>query len=67
MHRHAFYPRRDRQRCTLRHVMPLNYGVSLLPAYTRYSSRFRANTVNYSREPGNRTQDPLLRSRTYNS
>ncbi|KAF9805072.1 hypothetical protein SFRURICE_010255 [Spodoptera frugiperda] len=23
MQRHAFYPRRDRQRCTLRHLMPL--------------------------------------------
>ncbi|KAF9810088.1 hypothetical protein SFRURICE_011256 [Spodoptera frugiperda] len=24
---HVFYPRRDRQRCTLRHVMPLNHCI----------------------------------------
>uniref|UniRef100_A0A2H1W960 SFRICE_028040 n=1 Tax=Spodoptera frugiperda TaxID=7108 RepID=A0A2H1W960_SPOFR len=31
--RHAFYPRRGRQRCTLQHVMPL-YNVQL---YTHFS------------------------------
>ncbi|KAF9802178.1 hypothetical protein SFRURICE_004168 [Spodoptera frugiperda] len=43
MHRHAFYPRRGRQRCTLLHIMPL-YNVYLLFTTCAISPILRATT-----------------------
>ncbi|KAF9800088.1 hypothetical protein SFRURICE_016965, partial [Spodoptera frugiperda] len=36
---HAFYPRRDRQRCTLRHVIQL-YNLHVILSYTWHNSKF---------------------------
>ncbi|KAF9796123.1 hypothetical protein SFRURICE_013587, partial [Spodoptera frugiperda] len=75
--RHAFYPRRDRQRCTLLHVIPLCNVNPLFTIYVQFmlSPIYRATTEKFSeirKKPvifsrlGNRTQDPLSGSRSCN-
>ncbi|KAF9797674.1 hypothetical protein SFRURICE_017869 [Spodoptera frugiperda] len=67
MQRHAFYPRMDRQRGTLRHVMPL-YNVHPLFTICVISPILRGTTQNFFENPkntqhcfgrsGNRIRDP---------
>ncbi|KAF9808147.1 hypothetical protein SFRURICE_008650, partial [Spodoptera frugiperda] len=48
--RHAFYPRRDRQKCSLRHVMPL-YNVHPLFTICVISPIHRVTTEKISNKP----------------
>ncbi|KAF9788806.1 hypothetical protein SFRURICE_018382, partial [Spodoptera frugiperda] len=51
VHRHAFYPGRGRQMCTLQHLMPLYIVHSLFTTYYNVSCSkvLRATTENFSK------------------